>query len=461
MGAYSDFKTQFDTYNKSNPPPAFEDNVSAPGVNAGANALQQLGRWKGTLAPNQVQEYDALAAQQAAQTEAGWAKKDRTGAMVAALLIGGGLAGPELAAGEAVTAGAVGAGDATAGMGWMGGAEMGTGAGAYGASAAPGLWGASEAATAGGTALTELAGGAPALTPGIETLPPVSVSAPPMAVSDSSIIPALAVAPGAASAPSGATPEAAPQGVDPNPTPDTSFGPPMYGESLGYSPGADITTTGVPSGGSSGGTVDPYWNWEGGPQGDMSQTFVPDATTEPSAVDKALKALGVKDIGSAVSKYGPAVGTLASMLKGRNAGNDAQSQFNAIAKPVSDTSNALLAQFNKGQITGADQYKIGQYTQQQTAAVNSYYAKAGLSNSSMHLQALDKVQQDAQGMRQQALQNMLNEGLQAAGIADPYLAQGIRASLAQDQQAQTNMAAFLQQLARMNTPAPTHTGTPG
>lgn len=454
MGAYTDFQGKLQAYMQANPIEGsvgdyslpLTDRASQPSL--GIPADKQYQDWRGTLSPTDLASYDSSVA---GHYKKGTDQNRRKFAAAMAAMGGGAYLAAE-------------------GAGSLGGAAASAApeAGATGgATAFPVYGGAMPAFTDISAELAAGAAGGAAATGATATLPPVSVSGtaltPTPAFDPMNLAPLAPAAANAMNNPIADTaPQASPQGVDPNPPPDTSFGSPSYNAPLGYSPGADITTTGVPSGGSSGGSLeDAMSNWEGGPQGDMSQTYVPDATTEPSSVDKALKALGVKDIGSAISKYGPAVGTLASMLKQRGSGQGAQSQFNAIAKPVSDTSNQLLAQFNKGQITGADQYKIQQHAQEQTAAVNSYYAKAGLSNSSMHLQALDKVQQDAEGMRQQALQNMLNEGLRAAGVADPYLAQGIRASLAQDQQAQSNMAAFMQQLARMNTPTPTPTGTPG
>jgi hypothetical protein len=188
---------------------------------------------------------------------------------------------------------------------------------------------------------------------------------------------------------------------------------------------------------------------------------------DQSWLDPALKALGVKDLGSAVAKYGPAAATVLAMFKNKNAGNTAQQQYNAVAAPTQAVENTLLSNFQKGQISGADAYAISQWTQSQKSAVDNYYAQAGLSNSSMHQQALQNVDIQAQGMQQQALQNVLKNGLQAAGVTNPELNAGITAGVNADNQAITTLQNFINSLAGLNTQTTkpnqpnTQTGTPG
>ena len=89
------------------------------------------------------------------------------------------------------------------------------------------------------------------------------------------------------------------------------------------------------------------------------------------------------------------------------------------------------------------------------AQVKQYYARAGLSDSSMEVQALAQVDQQAESMRQQAINNTLRQGLNALGIANPTLTAGINAGVQQDQQFQQALSRFFASLGQQQT------GTPG
>ena len=186
----------------------------------------------------------------------------------------------------------------------------------------------------------------------------------------------------------------------------------------------------------------------------------------PGFVDKALGALGNMSGHDWLNAGNLALGTTALVKQSQGLGS-AQRQLNAAAAPAQGVEKQLLNQFQTGQLTGADAQAIAQWTQQQTAQVNQYYEQAGLSNSSMHQAALTQVSQQADQMRQQALNNMLSNGLSAAGVANPLISTGVTAGVQQDQNAMTAMQNFLNTLANMNTqgktpaPTPTPTGSPG
>lgn len=190
---------------------------------------------------------------------------------------------------------------------------------------------------------------------------------------------------------------------------------------------------------------------EGGASSELGGDAVKKAA-EGNTVSSALKQLG---------GYGKNALTglsLLNSLRAQNAmkknGADAAGQYNSIAKPTLDVSNQLLTNFKNGQISAADQQAIAQWQQQQMAQTNQYYAKAGLSNSSMHSDAVSKIAQQADSMRQQAVQNLLTGGLKAAGLAQgPQLA-AVNASLQSDQAAQQATQNFLMQLAKMTASAP-------
>ena len=178
---------------------------------------------------------------------------------------------------------------------------------------------------------------------------------------------------------------------------------------------------------------------------------------QQSTVDKALAAIKNNPLQAAN------VGLGAASLVKQLTTPGVQGQFNNIAAGTKAASDALLQQFKSGTLNGADAFAIQQWAQQSKAAVDQYYAKAGLSNSSMHTDAVNQINAQAEAMRQQAIQNLLTQGLKAAGVSDPTLVAGINAGLKQDDQSMQAMQNFLNQLSKMNTPvpAPAPTGTPG
>jgi hypothetical protein len=149
----------------------------------------------------------------------------------------------------------------------------------------------------------------------------------------------------------------------------------------------------------------------------------------------------------------------AALVNNVRSGNMAQKQYQSVAAHSKAASDQLLQQFQSGQITGADAYKIADWVQKQRAQTDQYFQKAGLSNSSMHNQALQQIDSQAEGMRQQAVQSLLANGLKAAGVSDPTLTAGITAGLNNDAAAMKAMQQFLATLAQMNTPQAS-TGTP-
>ena len=189
----------------------------------------------------------------------------------------------------------------------------------------------------------------------------------------------------------------------------------------------------------------------------------PATSQDKSWLSKALGTLGNNKLQTA--QLG--LGTL-GLINQVKQGSNAQKQMNAIAGPASQASQQLLAQFKAGQINPSDAYAIQQWQQTQQAQSDQYFAQAGLSNSSMHQQASSQIAAQAEAMRQQAVQNLLTQGLSAAGVANPTLVAGVNAGLQQDNAAMTTMSNFIATLAKMNTGGgsgggsntQTQTGTP-
>ena len=153
--------------------------------------------------------------------------------------------------------------------------------------------------------------------------------------------------------------------------------------------------------------------------------------------------------GSTALKYGPlALMALSSGQKPQQ--TPQQQQASGIANTQQQVGQGLINQYNNGTLSGADAYNVAQWEQQQTQATKDYYARAGLSDSSMAQQAISGIQAQAASMRTQALQNYLSQGMSALGGAAGTLSPIIQAQINADQQAQQAQQNFLQTMAQMN-----------
>ena len=361
---------------------------------------------------------------------------------------------PSLAAdlgGSALADAGIGAGIGAAG-GLAGGATLADVAGGAGAAAAPS--GAATLASSGGPSL----GGttSPLSTAGGATASGLDLSAPAfsagtgelagLAGGTSGVGAGIGASGGLAG--TGSAPAAVPGGAggaglpagsaaDPNVPPDPNN---PYGINATYGTPAE---TGTPGGAS-------------------PLTTTPSAP--PSYLDKALSAISGNPIGAA------SVGLGAASLGEQLHALSAQKQLQSAAAPAQALENSLMQQYQAGTLNPAQQAQVAQWSDQQKAQTQAYYAKAGLSNSSMEQDAMAQIDSKAQMMRQQILDSMLTSGVQAAGVANPLLTAGVTAGINQDQAAMTSMQNFLNQLAKMNTPQPstttptdttTTTGSPG
>lgn len=117
------------------------------------------------------------------------------------------------------------------------------------------------------------------------------------------------------------------------------------------------------------------------------------------------------------------------------------------ANSAQTTADNIMAQYNSGQLNPADQYSIAKWAQDSKAKKQQYYAQAGLSDSSMAQQDIAGVDAQAGAMRDQALNNMLQSGLSAAGIANSATGQAVQLQIQQDQAAQQAQQQFFEMLA--------------
>ena len=148
------------------------------------------------------------------------------------------------------------------------------------------------------------------------------------------------------------------------------------------------------------------------------------------------------------------------LLAGKQAEMPSQAQLQGLSGEAQATANQLLAQYRSGQLGASQQAGLDQLTQQTKNQVTQYFASIGQADSTAHQQALAQVDQQAFGMRQQMLDNMLTQGLNAIGVASGPLQTIAQYQLGQDQalrQAYGNFAQGVGFLFGRNagTPAPT------
>lgn len=142
--------------------------------------------------------------------------------------------------------------------------------------------------------------------------------------------------------------------------------------------------------------------------------------------------------------------------------NSSANQIRDAVKPISDEAASLLAQYGKGQLNAADEFRINQWEQAAIAKAQSLYG----GNQTASLNAVNNIKQQAQAMRDQALQGLLKEGLAASGMAVGPLIQAIEEESRTDTafaQAQAGALTALTRLAAgnaTNVPTAPTGGTP-
>ena len=174
--------------------------------------------------------------------------------------------------------------------------------------------------------------------------------------------------------------------------------------------------------------------------GDSGQAWAPSAGETPPSAPPLAQAGGTAAGMSTAQKI--ALGLMgANTLLGKK--QPLNPDLMAGATPAQTTSNSILDQYNKGQLNASDQYNIAKWAQDAKASKQQYYANAGLADSSMAKQDIAGIDAQASAMRDQALQNMLQGGLNAAGIANTATGQAVQLQIQQDQAAATSAAAVL------------------
>jgi hypothetical protein len=119
---------------------------------------------------------------------------------------------------------------------------------------------------------------------------------------------------------------------------------------------------------------------------------------------------------------------------------------NLVNPTIQNAGNQLIDQAMKGQLNPGDMGRIATSRTQDLARSADYYAKAGLSDSSMATAAAADINAKYDNAAYQITQGYYQQGMQAAGITNSQVAQQVQLAMQQDQAAQAAQSQFFQTL---------------
>jgi hypothetical protein len=203
----------------------------------------------------------------------------------------------------------------------------------------------------------------------------------------------------------------------------SAAGSPLSGavlDSPGVIPGiADAGASGaVSSPGSGGGGA--FSTEEAGMASGTVPTPSEGFTTPPGTVTPADATPGMQGYLDKAVKYGPLALQGGNMLMNRGLAKKYSSQFADVGKTQRDVANSMVADAQAGRINPADQYAIDQWAQGAIAQAKQYYAKAGLSDSSMATSAIADINNRAAAMKEKARMDLLTTGMNALNQAREF-----------------------------------------
>lgn len=94
-----------------------------------------------------------------------------------------------------------------------------------------------------------------------------------------------------------------------------------------------------------------------------------------------------------------------------------QEQMQGLSAEAQQTAQQLLQQYRSGTLSAGQAASLDQLTRQTKNQITQYFASIGQADSTSHQQALAQVDAQALQMKQQMLDSMLQQGLQAIGVA--------------------------------------------
>jgi len=148
-----------------------------------------------------------------------------------------------------------------------------------------------------------------------------------------------------------------------------------------------------------------------------------------SVVDSIMKQLK----GNALSLGLIGAGTAASIAAGKPKIPN-QAQLQGLGTDAQATANQLIQQYQSGTLNPTQQASLTQLVQNTKNQLKQYYASIGQADSTSAQQAYSQVDQQAQVLTQQMLDQALTNGLQAIGVAQGPLNTVAQYQLGQDAQ---------------------------
>lgn len=185
----------------------------------------------------------------------------------------------------------------------------------------------------------------------------------------------------------------------------------------------------------------------------------PAGTEGGSIVDKIMEQMKSNPLGTAQSVMGAA-----SLLNTGKKKLPNEGELNALGQEASGIARQLIQQYKSGTLSAAQQSQLDQLTQGTKNQINQYFSSIGQADSTAARSSLAQVDQQALAMKQQMLDNALQQGLNAIGVAQGPLNTVAQYQLGQDQalrQAFGSFAGALGNLAGKQPDKKTTTPTAG
>lgn len=183
---------------------------------------------------------------------------------------------------------------------------------------------------------------------------------------------------------------------------------------------------------------DPFGGADAGLSGpmDFSQGYTPgtlDNVADPAGDLRGPDLVNKTDKLGNTLRYGiPALGAVGGLMQ-RNAAMKLAGQYRDLGASQRGVGEDLVAQYKSGKLNPADQFAIDQWAAGALAQTRDYYARAGLSDSSMAKNAEAAIQNQAVARKQEALNNLLTMGTNILNITDRYQAMAVQAEMQANQ----------------------------
>lgn len=148
----------------------------------------------------------------------------------------------------------------------------------------------------------------------------------------------------------------------------------------------------------------------------------------------------------------PAATGLIGLFRGQGgAGDKALKQQYQATQPLQNAGNTALNAYSTGTLRPPDQAAIDQYKKQRMAQYQQQLAAMGIPIGSAQADIQGMVDRDALVLQQQILNNYMQQGTQATGIAASNLTNYAREQMVADQQQRQQWAQLMAELGKLGT----------